>query len=737
MKTTSPVLTISMLISGKEDMPKSLASLRYFKDAIPCEIILVDTGCSPEQRALAEQYADKIIDFVWRNDFAAARNAGLKEATGEWFLYLDDDEWFENPQEIIAFFRTGEYRAYNSAAYVIRNYTDLKGTFYEDSCPVRMVRLTSRICFTGKIHESLAGVEFPRKLFNDFVHHYGYAYRNDEERKKHAERNIIPLLELRRECPGDPRWVAQLAQEYFSIKEYEKVLQDCEKGLEEWEALEDKGSYSPVFIGAIYAFILITLDSMDRHKEEKVWLERAFEDPMSKLAYMLPTRAFYCMAGARLYCQTKEYEICTEYFRRYINCARDLKDQKEILELGTELVVEGVFQEQILYGTVLLCLGAAVRTGAYELAEEAFSLLDWQDQRLLKQQRMEADLLDACCGREYHPCMGRMLQALTERDGGMAEMHVVFLKTEIDYQNQNEAEKLLRLHRIVSELGTEHHYILYTKLLWNMENPELSVEEKKKNAVALFAKLFQMYPEKLLETRGDVWETAEQLEIPLEPFLLGVRFSVWKHEAEDWARETDEAGLRKWEKRITGWKRNPDVRYDFFFMLCAKEEMKRFRKTDAPQEAQRKRLEELLIRYSDCAMLYYERIYTEETFAEKAEILPEEAELAYRLKSWKTERERGNRVGVLRAVKDCIGICQELEAVMEEYADMLREEEAAEKAAEEELFRVAGSLKKTARMRLEQGDVQTAELILKQIAQCLPEDAETRELLCTIQSGKN
>ena len=98
------LLSISMLISGRDEMEKCLNSLLYFKNAFPTEIILVDTGCNAEQRALAEKYADKIIDFTWCNDFAAARNAGLKEACGEWFMYLDDDEWFENPQEIIRFY---------------------------------------------------------------------------------------------------------------------------------------------------------------------------------------------------------------------------------------------------------------------------------------------------------------------------------------------------------------------------------------------------------------------------------------------------------------------------------------------------------------------------------------------------------------------------------------------------------------------------------------------------------
>lgn len=48
--TTKPILSISMLISGRDEMEKSLKSLQPFKDAFPCEIILVDTGCNEAQR---------------------------------------------------------------------------------------------------------------------------------------------------------------------------------------------------------------------------------------------------------------------------------------------------------------------------------------------------------------------------------------------------------------------------------------------------------------------------------------------------------------------------------------------------------------------------------------------------------------------------------------------------------------------------------------------------------------
>lgn len=733
MKRTSVVLSISLLISGKDDMPKCLESLRFFKEAIPCEIILVDTGCTPEQRVLAEKYADKMIRFTWINDFAAARNAGLQEATGEWFLYLDDDEWFDNPSEIISFFKTGEYRNYRSAAYVVRNYTNAQGSFYEDAYLTRMVQLEPETRFVGKIHERLEPIKFPRKIFSDFVHHYGYVYRDEEEKRKHARRNIEPLLEMRKEYPGDPRWFGQLAQEYFAIGEYDKVLETCKAGLKEWDALEDKGSYAPVFVGATYGFILIALDSLDEYEEEKAWLERAFADPMSNLNFMEPTRAFYCMAGARLYSQTKEYDNCAVYFERYIECAKRLKDQKELLELGTASVVSGVFQEQMLYGTILMCLGAAIRAGNISLAEEAFFMLDWTDKRLLKQQKWELDILDACCGVNYHPAFGRILRTLASREGGMEEMYIVFLKTEIDYQMQGETEKIFRLHRLAAELEQKHFYVLYTKLLWNLENPDASTAGKRERATELFEELFLNYPEKIMETRADVWETAEQLKVPIEPMLLKVNFSTWKDEVDRWCREATVGSLQQWDRRIASWKREQDIRYDFFSMRCVEGYLRHHREIKAQGEALLGQMEELLWKYSELVMLYYGRIYQEWVLKAKPELLPEDAELGSRLEKLRQYREQGRDAEALRQLRSCIGVYAALEEAVESYAFLLRDavagREAEAAAAQNSLVQIVQSLKLTAKQRLEMGDKQTAEKILGQVLQCMPQDTEARELL--------
>ncbi len=472
MNDTSILLSISMLISGREDMEKSLKSLLYFKNEIPCEIILVDTGCNEEQRKIAEQYADAIYDFAWCDDFAAARNVGLQAAKGEWFMYLDDDEWFDDPREIIEFFKSGEYKEYKCATYVVRNYSNLQGTFYEDSYPSRMVQITPETKFVGRIHEYLQPFELPKKQFSDFVHHYGYAYKDDEDRRKHGERNIPPLLEMRKEHPGVPRWMAQLAQEYFSLKEYEKVVEVCVEGLTEWQALHRYVKYAPSHLGAVMGYIIVSLETLERYEEGKKWVDVALNHPLMKMEMMEPTEAFYYMAGARIFSCTNEYEKCRDYLQKYLEYYDKLSEDTAKVEKGTAGVVTGVFQEKLYTGVILMSLESLIRTEDYTLAEDVFYRLDWSDKRLLHQHKWEGKMLDAFCNVEYHPLWTRMLQTLVSREGGMEEMFDVVLELEELYEEHNCTEKLNALKKCVLSVEYEPWVKVCTKYFKDKEAKE-------------------------------------------------------------------------------------------------------------------------------------------------------------------------------------------------------------------------------------------------------------------------
>lgn len=56
------------------------------------EIIVVDTGSTDGTKQIAKRYTDNIYDFIWQDDFSAARNESFAHATMQYCLWLDADD---------------------------------------------------------------------------------------------------------------------------------------------------------------------------------------------------------------------------------------------------------------------------------------------------------------------------------------------------------------------------------------------------------------------------------------------------------------------------------------------------------------------------------------------------------------------------------------------------------------------------------------------------------------------
>ena len=92
-----PLLSIGMIVKNEERcLEKCLKALKPWRDAIPCELVIADTGSTDKTREIAKKYADVFFDFEWVNDFAVARNAVMDKCSGKWYLTVDADEYL-NP----------------------------------------------------------------------------------------------------------------------------------------------------------------------------------------------------------------------------------------------------------------------------------------------------------------------------------------------------------------------------------------------------------------------------------------------------------------------------------------------------------------------------------------------------------------------------------------------------------------------------------------------------------------
>lgn len=82
-------ISVCMIVKNEE---KNLADCLDCLKAIADEIIIVDTGSTDATKSIASKYTDKVYDFEWINDFAAARNFAFSKATQDYIYSADADE---------------------------------------------------------------------------------------------------------------------------------------------------------------------------------------------------------------------------------------------------------------------------------------------------------------------------------------------------------------------------------------------------------------------------------------------------------------------------------------------------------------------------------------------------------------------------------------------------------------------------------------------------------------------
>lgn len=368
-------LSISLLASERAaSLERCLDSLRPLMMQVPSELIVVFTGTDERIREIAGRYTDQIIPFTWCNDFSAARNVGLKAARGEWFMYIDDDEWFEDTTEIRDFFLSGECQNFGAACYIQRNYLSWDGIRRSDFHAFRMARNVPGMHFKNPIHEEMAPRLDPCKYFDSYVHHYGYVLENKSDKEK-TERNVPLLLESINKNPSYIKNYIQLVQEYCTESDWENAEKYCRKArilkMEKYER-----NWFQVYLGDIIC------EKEDTTKAAQVILSILEKEKPCELVRL----SLYSKLIA-LYTDSQEPERVIQYGTLFEKTLASM-DKKPWLwqEQGYGGANEGrIKAPDKLYLGRMRCAEAALKLDDSEKAAYFLDLLPWNEEAWMQQ----------------------------------------------------------------------------------------------------------------------------------------------------------------------------------------------------------------------------------------------------------------------------------------------------------------------------------------------------------------
>jgi tetratricopeptide (TPR) repeat protein len=208
-----PRLSVCMIVKNEERfLGQCLASVKDIAD----ELIVIDTGSTDRTMQIAREHGAQVGHFEWCNDFAAARNASIAPATGDWILFLDADEELSpaEKQTLPALLASN-----NTALIRLPLINSHQGQISKSILP-RLFRNIPAIQFQGCVHEGVytallkVSKEWQMEISvgDMLILHHGYTAEVISERNK-VQRNYELLIKALEERPNEAYFYMQLGLE--------------------------------------------------------------------------------------------------------------------------------------------------------------------------------------------------------------------------------------------------------------------------------------------------------------------------------------------------------------------------------------------------------------------------------------------------------------------------------------------------------------------------------------------
>jgi len=319
-KSGGTMLKISQCMIVKNEEKNIERALSWAK-SIVCQQVVVDTGSTDRTKEIAERMGAKVVDFEWIDDFSAAKNFAIEQATGDWILVFDADEYMsgEDTEKLWEYLVGLQNDTETKARYLAINCrlvnVDDNGKAMSVYDTMRVIKNDETIRYIGSIHERLDIKPENVGWNNDItVIHTGYSESSISETNK-IERNIDLL-----------RKAIEKTEDNLSLKVY---LADSLKTYEDEESRAEADKYFAEAIDQGGDKIFYKL----RVKAYIHFLNKFANDPAKRSEYEK-----MCNRALEEFPNSIDFEY---YQASFLNSIGKYKEAWDLLKSGEERLVTG------------------------------------------------------------------------------------------------------------------------------------------------------------------------------------------------------------------------------------------------------------------------------------------------------------------------------------------------------------------------------------------------------------
>jgi glycosyltransferase involved in cell wall biosynthesis len=209
-----PKQTLSACLITKDEANNIGRCLDKIKDYVD-EIIVCDTGSIDKTKKIAESLGARVIEgsdpLVY--GFETSRNESIKEALGDWIMWIDADEQLQDGKNLGKYLRNNIFDAYSIRQH---HFSCSPPNAFKPDMPCRLFRNKKDIHFFGMIHEhpetDLNKGPGLTTVLNDLEIAHG-GYYTETVRRKRFERNFPLMVRDRQKYPD------RMLGKFFEIRD--------------------------------------------------------------------------------------------------------------------------------------------------------------------------------------------------------------------------------------------------------------------------------------------------------------------------------------------------------------------------------------------------------------------------------------------------------------------------------------------------------------------------------------